>query len=117
MTFIEYLLCATTHSWPKTIRLSIISPEKKKKIGHWLSWNSLSLADLLSGKKRTFFFLLGSTIIVGFESSPPWSPHYLIKVSVDSCYDFHNVIEYFIWIILFNPQQLSEWVSTVTPIL
>ena len=38
---------------------------------HWLSSYSPSLAELLPGKKReTFFFLLGSAIIIGLESTP-----------------------------------------------
>ena len=39
----------------------------------WLSCDSLSLAELLPGKKRkSFFFLFGSAVVMGHESSLFW---------------------------------------------
>lgn len=44
---------------------------------HWLSYESLLLAKLLPSKKgKTFFFLLGSAMVRGHESSPFWPPDY-----------------------------------------
>ena len=40
----------------------------------WLSCDCLSFAELLPGKKTEVFFLLGSAIILGHESSPFRSP-------------------------------------------
>ena len=49
---------------------------------HWLSCDSLSLAELLLGKKKSFF-LLGSAIHIGHESSPFWPPDSVLsKVSI-----------------------------------
>ena len=46
---------------------------------HWLSYDSLLLAELLTGKKRkSFFFLLGSAMVVGHESSPFWPPDWIL---------------------------------------
>ena len=43
---------------------------KNRVTFHWLSYDSLSLAELLPGKKRKFlFFLLDSATIVGHEHS------------------------------------------------
>ena len=55
---------------------SIKEIESSKHSGFSLAeCNSLSLAKLLSGKKRkSFFFLLGSVTIIGHESFPFWSP-------------------------------------------
>ena len=36
---------------------------------HWLSCDSLSLVELLPSKKKAFFFLLGSAIVIGLKSS------------------------------------------------
>lgn len=39
---------------------------------HWVSCDSLSLAEPLLDKKKKFFFFLGSAINIGCESSPFW---------------------------------------------
>ena len=44
---------------------------------HWLSYESLSLAELLAGKRGSHFWLMDSTIIVGQKSSLFWPPDYL----------------------------------------
>ena len=50
---------------------------------HWLSWDSLSLAELLLGKKRKSVFLLALAIILGGESSPSGFPDSILnEVSV-----------------------------------
>ena len=47
---------------------------KNRVTFHWLNYDSLSLAELLPGKKRKFFFFQwGATVVVGPRSSPFWS--------------------------------------------
>ena len=71
------------HGREKEVGRAIIN--KKSTILPWLSCVSLSLTELLPGKKRkSFFFLLDSLIVWGCESSLFWSPSStLIDVSVD----------------------------------
>lgn len=46
---------------------------------HWLSLDSLSLAELLPGQEEKAFLLpVGSAIAIGHESAPFWPTNYLV---------------------------------------
>ena len=72
----------TLYRGEKEVVRAIVSKESLSF--YWLSCDCLSLAELLAGnKKESFFFLLGSALVIGCESCPFWSSNsILIEVSI-----------------------------------
>ena len=55
------------YRWETVVGKAIVN--KESVVFHWLSCDCLSFSELLPGKNRdTFFFLLGSALIVGHET-------------------------------------------------
>ena len=105
----ETLLYRGRGSWEGCRKQNTLEKLRVWSVGtfHWLNYDSPSLAELLACQNRkSFFFLLGSSIKIGHDNSPFWPPDFiLMRFLFITLHTLHCKIS----LLKFNGEHILGW--------